>query len=269
MKKLLAGCYATVLVLSAALPAVASQSAPPRYVSSEPSDGATVHQPPERVEVTFDQPLDESSRLVVRDQCDRRVDDETTNVEGNTMSTRLTAESSGDYHVEYSAVGLGGVTGTNSGHFTFTAHAGDACDGKSRRHDQHGRHGRDGDGNGGHKKDHGDTGHENRDDHSGAEHDGNEHTAGTDDDHETHDASSGASSTHSKHGNGSGHARHGSSKDHGGNAVASGEVPGITSTDTSRKLLARADSAALLIALALCVALGVLAGVVLRASSAR
>ena len=44
---------------------------------------------------------------------------------------------------------------------------------------------------------------------------------------------------------------------------------GITSSDTQRGLLTRADSTSLLIALALCVALGVLGGAVLRATNLR
>ncbi len=272
MKRLLAGGYATMLVLSVAVPAMASQPAPPQYESSEPSDGATVHEPPDRVEATFDQPLDESSQLEVRDECDRRIESENTEVEGNSMSVALTEKPSGDYHVEYVAVGLGSVTGTSTGHFTFTAHGGEACDGEKKKHKHHNNKGNKGkNGHKGHEKNKKE--HEHQRGGHGEEHDDDEHaatghTGGTD--HDTH-SSSGSGSTHSQHqGSGNGkHGEHHAASGNGGNAVATGDVPGITSNDTSQKLLSRADSGTLMLSLALCLVLGVLGGAVLRASNAR
>lgn len=276
MRKLVTGCYAAMLVLSAALPALASQAAPPRYQSSDPSDGATVHQPPDRVEATFDQLLDGSSQLLVQDSCGRRVDGGSTEVTGNTMSTTLTMKPSGDYHVEYAAVGLGGVTGKGRGHFTFTAHGGKPCDGKPNQN-HHKNNKNEGTGKNGHNN-HNNNAHENKNHENRNQEDGkqgsNEHSDG--DDHDTQSASDGGS-THSDQdaaasngdhdgGQGGKHDDPGSEDD---GSVALGDPPGITSNDTSRKLLSRADSGTLLLSLGLCLALGVLGGAILRTSGAR
>jgi len=266
MKRLLTGCYAVVLVLSAALPALASQAAPPRYQSSEPSDGATVHEPPDRVEATFDQPLDESSRLLVRDECGRRVDDGATEVETRTMSVGLEKKPSGEYHVEYVAKGIGGVTGTGRGHFMFTAHGGEGCDGKGHRHE----HQKNKEKHRGHdpKKQH--EGHDPKKEHSGANHESGTHTGGGGD-HETHETTGTTNSGHDGHRRGGHGGKHGDHGDASGSEspVASGEVPGITSPERSRKILSRADSDTLLLALGLCLALGALGGAILRTSGVR
>ena len=264
MRKLLAGCYAVLLVVAVAVPAVASQPAPPRYQSSEPSDGATVHQPPDRVEVTFDQPLDDSSSLGIKDECGRTVDDGSTEVDGNSMSIGVAEKPSGDYHVEYTAVGLGGLTGRSEGHFTFTAHGGKPCDGGKNDHDDH-----DDDDENDHD-DHGDKDHDSDrhddDDHSTTTDHGSDHSS-SDGDHTEHDSAMG---TH----DGSGHSggSDGNHDEHSGDgkAQAGGDVPGITSPDdTSRKLLSRADSSTLLLSLGLCLLLGVLGGAILRTSGVR
>src|SRR5687767_9271763 len=119
MRKLLTAGCAGLLVLLAAWPAAASQAAAPRYVSSEPSDGAKLHEAPQRVEVTFDQPLDESSSLSIVDECERDIDDNQTVVDGTTMSIGVAETPAGMYHVEYVAEGLGGVTGREEGMFMF------------------------------------------------------------------------------------------------------------------------------------------------------
>ena len=264
MRKLLtAGCTG-LLVLLAAWPAAASQPAPPQYQSSEPSDGATLHEAPERVEVTFDQPLDESSSLSIVDECERDIDDDRPVVEGNTMTISVTEKPSGMYHVEYLARGLGGVTGENDGMFMFTVHGGDPCDGGSG-----GNHHNNGGGNG-HN-----NGHGGNDQHEG----GKEHGSGT---HMTGNHTSGSAHTGTHAG---GSETHGAGGDHknmghaGGDHPkapekdvpdqAAGDAPGISSSDTARKLLSRADSGTLLMSLALCALLGVLGGAILRATSAK
>jgi methionine-rich copper-binding protein CopC len=269
MSKLLAGCYAALLVLVAA-PAAASQVAPPQYESSEPAEGATVHKAPDRIEVTFDQPLDDTSSLSVTDGCDRDVDDEATEISGDTMSVGLELKPSGNYHVEYVARGLAGVTGENEGHFTFTAHGGESCDGRKKKHDHDDEdkdHHKDDDGH----KEHDDRGHDDNG-HDDMDHDDGDHGTG-----DTHDGGSGSSHTDHKGGGGhhcggngdhqdGDHSRAGSDDD----PVASGDdISGITPSDTARELLKRADSTTLLISLALCVALGIAGGAVLRATGAK
>ena len=264
MRKLLTGCYAVLLVLLAAWPVAASQGAPPRYVSSDPSDGEELHQAPERVQVTFDQPLDESSTLRVLDECQREIDGDQTEVVGNTMSIEVAKTPSGMYHVEYLARGIGGITGEEDGMFMFTVHAGRACgkgDDKGTEHSGHDRGGSE---------------HEARHESGG----GGDQNAGTpmNDDHSSvpkHAAiDGGGSETHgqgadrsiSSHGGGT----HNDSTDEDvADQASGGEIPGITSSDTARRLLTRADSGTLLLSLALCLGLGVAGGAILRASGAK
>lgn len=267
MRKLATGAYAALLVLLAAAPAVA-QAAPPQYQSSEPSEGATVHEAPDRIEVTFDQPLDEDSVLTVFDECDRRIDDGNTDVSGSSMSVALDEKPAGHYHVEYVAVGIGGITGENEDHFTFTAHGGPSCDGTGNGHKNgHGN----GNGNG-HKNGHGNgTGNGHGSGHgNGAGHDDTGHSTGTD---HTTDHGSGAGPAHGGHDDSTAKsAASGHSGGHAGNgsrASAAGDFDGITSSDTARRLLTRANSTTLLISLALCVGLGILGGTVLRATGSR
>jgi methionine-rich copper-binding protein CopC len=267
MRKLLTGSYAALLVLLVAAPAVA-QAAPPQYQSSEPSDGATVHEPPDRIEVTFDQPLDEASNLTITDGCDRRIDDGATEVSGSSMSVALEQKPSGEYHVAYVARGIGGLTGTSDGHFTFTAHAGESCGKGGGAHhpgmnhpgnhdpgkgtENHGKHGNDHSGT-----DHSSTGHSSTD-HSGTDH---STASGHDDGH-----SSGTGSSHDEQGAGHSNGNH-SNGNH--TTAAADDFDGITSSDTSRNLLTRANSTTLLISLFLCAALGILGGAVLRATNAK
>ena len=84
---------------------------------------------------------------------------------------------------------------------------------------------------------------------------------------------SGSGTTHEGHDDStSNHAAGGHSGDHAGNGsrtTAAGDFDGITSSDTARRLLTRANSTTLLISLALCVGLGILGGTVLRATGSR
>ncbi len=86
-----AACAATLGVLFLAAPA----SAAPTYESSEPAAGSTAHKPPERVSVTFSEPLDPSSELTVTDDCGRRIDDGEVEVLGMEMSVGSAIRSPG------------------------------------------------------------------------------------------------------------------------------------------------------------------------------
>jgi methionine-rich copper-binding protein CopC len=265
MRKLAIGCYAVLLVLLVAAPAAASQIAP-EYQSSEPADGATVHQPPDRIEITFSEPLDPGSSMTVTDACDHRVDDGATEVSGSTMSIGLEKKPSGRYLVEYVASGIGGLTGETEGSFSFTAHAGAACDGNKSGHQGHGpggngNHGNGNHGNGNHGGNHAGGDHDGDDHSTGSTHSGTDHSTMGPSAHTDHDAGDSGSHSEEGHSGGSHHDR----------PVASGPdtIDGITSSDTQRELLTRADSTTLLISLALCAALGILGGVVLRATGAK
>lgn len=284
MRKLLTGSYAALLVLLVAAPAVASQPAPPQYQSSEPSEGAKVHEPPARVEVTFDQPLDGASSLTVTDECDRRIDDGATEVSGATMSVALEEGPSGTYRVEYLARGLGGVTGQKEGQFTFLSHSGTSCGkttgGGPAHHGNGGDNQSDGQGgnHGGQKAgshsgttDHGSTG-------DSSTHDTNSHTGASGGPSHTgasggpsHGASTHPSGAGSSQAGGGSHATGATGSHTGGNngGTAAGGFDGITSSDTGSERLPRATSTMLLIALSLCAALGIVGGAVLRATRAR
>ena len=268
MRKLVTGCYAALLVLLVAVPA-AYAAAPPQYQSSDPDDGATVHQPPDRVEVTFDQPLDPSSSLAVTDACDRRVDDGATEVSGSSMSVGLEKKPAGEYHVAYVARGLAGVTGENEGHFTFTAHAGQPCGAGSSKHGHHGNENEHGGGHGGNENhdemEHG-AGEHSSGEHGAAATHGTDHAAGATD-HADHGASTAGEHADHEDGERGEHADHASGSND--EDLAAGDVSGITDSDTSRNLVARADSNTLMIALGLCVVLGILGGWILRTTGVR
>ena len=118
---------AIVFVAVLAIPASAAASAAPLYVASDPADREQIHQAPERVEVTFTEPLDESSDLTIQDTCGRTLDDGKVQVSANTMSVGIKRRPSGKYVVSYAATGIGGITGTNAGGFQFKVHAGRPC----------------------------------------------------------------------------------------------------------------------------------------------
>lgn len=270
MRKLAIGCYAVLLVLLVAAPAMASRIAP-EYQSSEPSDGAAMHEAPDEVEVTFSEPLDPGSSVTVSDACDNQVDDGATQVSGTTMSVGLEEKPSGRYLVEYVARGIGGLTGETEGSFSFIAHGGPACDGGKAGHQGHDP-GDGNQGNGNHGSGNHGNGNRGTGNHGGADHDDEGHSTGSTGsgtDHSTMGTSghtngdAGASGSHSEGGHSGG--------THDARPAASGPetIDGITSSDTQRELLTRADSTTLLISLALCAALGILGGVVLRATGAK
>src|SRR5687767_1723726 len=128
MRKIGLSALLMVLLAAPVLPA-AAQGIAPEYVESEPSDGATMHQAPSEVIVRFSEPLDESSTMEVRDECGSKIDDGNVVVSLQEMSVGIAEEPSGPYKVNYYAKGIRGLTGQTTGSFTFTVHAGAACDG--------------------------------------------------------------------------------------------------------------------------------------------
>ncbi len=262
MRNLLLSLSAAFLIL-APTAGWAAQVAP-QYVSSEPADGEELHQAPEEVSATFSEPLDPSSKLKVEDHCGNRLDDRKVEVSANEMSVGIAKTPGGHYMVTYAAVGLGGITGTNLGQFSFTVHAGKKCGGGGHHIDdgEHGDHGdgghRDGEHTGGgeHTRDHGGGGHTEHEGgaghvsgHMGAEHDdGHADTAHTD--------HSGAAATH-----GQGHEDHVAAererrtKERRPTGIATGESPFPELAP---------DSTAVLLSLILCIAFGGLGGFLLR-----
>jgi methionine-rich copper-binding protein CopC len=195
----------TLLVLLWASHALAAGA--PQYVSSDPAKGESLHEAPERVEVTFSEPLDPSSDMAVSDECGRRVDDGQVEVVATQMSVGIEKQPAGKYTVEYTAVGIGGVTGSAGGSYSFSVHRGPTCPGGPG----HGGHG-----NGHNGTDGGEQGHG----HDRGEHDPSVHGSGEahEGDHTVHGAThaSGSAAAHEKHDgrngrhdhNGRGHEKH-------------------------------------------------------------
>lgn len=143
-----ASILAVVMVGWMAAPALAA----PTVLSTDPEEGETMHQPPGDVTVEFSEPLQESSGLIVKDSCGKKVSEGKARIGGPAMNELNVvvgpAPHRGTYTVEYVATG---VTGTATGSFTFVVHGGVDCDGSGGSGDGgHGGHdGGDGDGDGG------------------------------------------------------------------------------------------------------------------------
>jgi methionine-rich copper-binding protein CopC len=258
------GLLACVLALLTALALPAFAQAAPQYQDSEPGAGASVQNAPDHVSVTFNEPLDDSSNLTVVNECGKNVDNGVVTVSLNEMSVGLDeAHYSGTYRVAYTAVGLGGVTGTTNGSFTFDAAEGHPCDGGGDHdHDDDKDH-----------KDHDKKDHSDHNDHENREHDGMDHG----DEHSDH-----TDMTHTGHStemDGSGHG-HGAEGDHDGTHDArtghsehegadADHRMGSPDGDQAAGLLPKlpADGKAVLIALGLCAAMGVIGGLFLRANT--
>ncbi|MDQ3646532.1 MAG: copper resistance protein CopC, partial [Actinomycetota bacterium] len=194
------------VLLAPAAGAAARPPASPQLASSTPEAGSEQHQAPERVELTFSEPLDTGKSWVgVFDECRRRLDAGDVEVMLNEMSVGIAKTPAGKYTVVYQARGVGGVTGTTNGTFDFVVHAGESCD--RGGHSGHGDGGGNGAGDGnGHGDGHGDgdgDGHGNR---GGDQHrDGDRHRGRT---HRGDDGRHREDGRRGDHGSGSG-------RDHG------------------------------------------------------
>lgn len=144
-----ASILALALVSWSAAPALAA----PQMLSSDPEEGAQLHKPPARVSVTLSEPLTGESDIKVTDDCGVVVSVGEAKVGGMANNELSIAVGDAPHHGTYLVQWYGtGVTGTGSGRFTFTVHAGTGCDGGSGSGGHEG-HGGDGDsggsGNGG------------------------------------------------------------------------------------------------------------------------
>lgn len=264
----LAGWLSVLSVAAAIVAAPALAAAPPSYVSSEPEAGSGQHQAPGSVKISFDQPLDGSSTLVVLDECGNQISDGDGTVSGTDLTTTISVTPIGRYRMVYLARGIAGVTGEREGELSFVVHAGKPCGGD----DGSGGHGGHGTGNGsqnGGGKGGNHSGHDpgTAADGSGDHPAGGHATSGTASQHASGAGHTGATGTHTAAGGTHGNGENGGSKHNQHDVQAAENDLGITSSDTVRQVLTRADSAALLVALAICVILGVLGGGVLRASA--
>jgi hypothetical protein len=210
--------------------------------------------------------------MSVENECGREVDSGIVVVELSEMRVGITqGHYSGPYTVKYSAVGVGGVTGTTTGAFSFTVAEGHPCDGKGDGHKNHNERENNGHEHGKEKEEHGhEQVKEHGDDHSG--HDGHseddssahvdhgtmghvsthgDHPSASGD-HASHETRPGEHGEHTEHeGDEDGHQDHGAR----GGTLASGPLPELP-----------ADGRAALLALVLCAGLGVVGGVFLRSA---
>jgi len=277
MKRFTVGIVAGFVAALVVAPASAAGMAP-TYVSSEPSDGEELHRAPDRVEVTFSEPLDESSELSVTDSCGRTVDDGRASVDGNTVSIGIALKPSGHYQVDYRATGIAGLTGTTTGGFHFMVHFGKDCDGGSGGgHEGHGGK-KNGGGGGGHDEHDGSGGdqHESgggHDESGSGEHTGSGHTSSTGGNAHTgaHTDGSGGDEGHGAHGKrnkGNGHK--GKHRDHRttkGPASDEGSAGRTLAAGDGQPLAP--DGRAVTLALGFSLALGSVGGWFLRVSAAR
>lgn len=131
MPKLRLGIVVAGVLLVSVSPVLADGVDGPRFIASDPQAGSELPgAPPERVEITFSEPLDPSSEIKVIDACYRRVDDRSTTVWANRLEVGLKTAPSGTYTVFYAVTGPGGVTGETTGSFQFFVHEGPSCKGK-------------------------------------------------------------------------------------------------------------------------------------------
>lgn len=256
------------VLLAGMAPAAARQNSAPVLVDSSPSNGETVHEAPARVEMTFSEPLDESSTIEVRDECNRRVDAGDTTVDLNEMSVGIAKAPSGVYVASYSATGLGGVTGTTDGSISFTVHMGSSCDGSGGGHGGHGRDDGGGDGNhDGHGSGGGSGGHSGGDhsggDHSGADHSGTSaHAAGAHSSGGTTHAAGGHNGAHDNKGKGKG--KHGGHGKHGDQGDGDAAQPPVTDLAAPGDLVPAPDGSTLLVALGASILFGAGGGLLVR-----
>ena len=282
MRRFLAAIAAAGLATLTVAPAGAAAVAP-TYVSSEPSDGEELHQAPDRVEVTFSEPLDESSELSVEDSCGRRVDDGNVSIDGSTMSVGIALKPSGHYQVDYTATGLAGVTGSTDGGFHFMVHFGDKCGGgKGGGKGGHNNHGGNNTGgsNSNQHNNHSGGGNQGGQHTSGGGHSGSGHTSTGNTNHAgaaTHGSghSDSMGSTDDRHGgmHGGDHnkrtKKHGSHRGPGKPKTTSdrADKPGPLAGGTGQPVAP--DGRAVMLALAFSLVLGTLGGWFLRVSAAR
>lgn len=280
-------CIAAVFVATLVVAPASAAAVAPSYVSSDPSDGEELHRAPDRVEVTFSEPLDASSELSVEDSCGRAVDDGNVTIEGNTMTVGIALKPSGHYEVSYAATGLAGVTGTNNGGFHFMVHLGKACDGGGG-HSGHGGKNKGGGGDGGGQHEgHGGGGGEGEHEGGSGGHSGSGHSSPTggsgahsgghmsSTDAPAHSGGHAAGSGSERHGkrHGKGHGKgRGHGKGHGNHKGAAPDNSGTDETGAPPPLAAgdgqplAPDGQAVMLALGLSLALGAVGGWFLRVS---
>jgi methionine-rich copper-binding protein CopC len=254
---------AFLLVLAGAF--VAPASAAPSKLDSSPQDGEELHQAPEQVSISFDQPLDPDSYIEVTNHCDERVDEQPTEVEGTEMSVPVTGDWAGMYHVTYFSKGIGGVTGQQTGTFTFTVHAGASCDGGKGGHEHGGSGGHEGGGHEGGGHNNGEQGHSSGA-HEGAAHRSSTHPS-------THGTHSSTGMAHTEHTASSGevHGDHAemdhSEMDHSEHSAGDKDATDHIRSAPTNSSGSGPGNEAVVLSLSLCALLGVLGGAVLRFSA--
>lgn len=117
------------LLIAGAAPALAGGPESPMLLQADPQDGAKLQKAPDRITLTFDEPLDQAySRIQVYDQCGRRADKGGATVTATQLSIALTRKPAGRYKVYYVANAYPkGATGETSAYMKFSVAKGSSC----------------------------------------------------------------------------------------------------------------------------------------------
>lgn len=266
-----ASFLAVLMVGWMAAPALAA----PTVISTNPEEGAEMHEPPGEVTIGFSEPLQGSSGLTVKDDCGSKVSEGEGRIVGMAMNELNViignAPHRGTYTVEYVATG---VTGTATGSYTFIVHGGTNCDGTQGGgdggHHGGGQGGNKGGGTGGgnHGGSHGGSG---GGDHSGT---GGSHDGSGDGDHSGSGDHSGMSSSNhdmSKHGEHQDMNHKGSKKDrhrnHRNGRNQGGGNPPLAAGDNDGGVSDIPTGTTVVISLGLAILMGVVGGWVLRVAA--
>ena len=123
----LVSAMATVFVLATS-PAFAGPESP-MLLQADPADGAKLQTAPDKITLTFDEPLDIAySRIEVYDSCGNRVDKGGAQATAVQMSVPLGKAPKGKFKVYYVAsMYPKGATGQTTGYLNFTVTSGKAC----------------------------------------------------------------------------------------------------------------------------------------------
>jgi methionine-rich copper-binding protein CopC len=141
MTRRLASLAGALMFVISVVPPAGAWPLAPELVNSKPADKEGLHSAPTEVSLEFSEELDETaSTIEVRNECGKRVDEDSVEVAGAFVSTKLKGDSKGDYTVRYEATGFGSFSGTATGEYSFTVQVGSTC-GRVRGSNPHDGHG--------------------------------------------------------------------------------------------------------------------------------
>ena len=121
-------CASFMLAALAVVVAPSPAGAHAAYESSDPTDGATVSSPPERIIADFTEPLAPGSTMDVVDPCGAPVDNDDPFIASDRLTVTMSGDKQGTYSVAWSAISS--IDGHHTtGSFSFTSSGGEPCPG--------------------------------------------------------------------------------------------------------------------------------------------